>query len=175
MILIEPRIQAKYGRLLRQRALTVFLREASAAVRLQGDVSLLLTGNRQVRRLNREFRGKDKATDVLSFPASDWANRHKPLAGDLAVSVEIAARQARGFGHPLAIELQILVLHGLLHLGGYDHETDRGEMARKEAALRRRFGLSAGLIERNLEPAPSSGRRSGKGEAPGAGAARRRP
>jgi probable rRNA maturation factor len=148
MILIEPTIQDRFGRALRQRALSAFLREASAAVGLRGEVSVLLTGDRRIRKLNREFRGKDKATDVLSFPAAAPMNGHGGIAGDLAVSVETAARQAEEHGHPLATELQILVLHGLLHLGGYDHETDKGQMARKEAALRRRFGLRAGLIER---------------------------
>jgi probable rRNA maturation factor len=160
MILIEPTIQAKYGRALRQRSLAAFLREASAAIGLRGDVSVLLTGDRQIRSLNREFRKKDQATDVLSFPAAP--NGHEPMAGDLAVSVETAARQAEEHGHPLATELQILVLHGLLHLDGYDHEADEGQMARKEAALRRRFGLRAGLIERSAQPAgrtPSRRRR----------------
>ncbi len=86
------------------------------------------------------------------------------MAGDLAVSVETAARQAEEFGHPLATELQILVLHGLLHLGGYDHETDEGQMARREAALRRRLGLRAGLIERAGQGVrPGSGARRGDG------------
>jgi probable rRNA maturation factor len=154
MILIEPTIQARYSRSLRQRALAAFLKKASEAAGFRGDVCVLLTGDEQIRRLNREFRRRDEATDVLSFPAAP----HKPtgdlygppaVAGDLAVSVETAARQAEEFGHPLGTELQILVLHGVLHLGGYDHESDKGQMARKEAALRRRFGLGAGLIERS--------------------------
>lgn len=157
MILIEPPIQAKFGRALRQRALGVFLREAAQAAKLDGDVSVLLTGDAEIRRLNREFRHKDKATDVLSFPASahpvaqsgrqGWGTHE--LAGDLAISVEMAARQAEEAGHSLFVELQILLLHGVLHLAGYDHETDSGTMARKEAALRKRFGLAPGLIERS--------------------------
>jgi probable rRNA maturation factor len=162
MILIEPTIQASFGRALRQRTLAVFLKEAARAVGLAGGVSVLLTGDEHIRRLNRVYRGKNKATDVLSFPAADPANGHAPVAGDLAVSVETAVRQAVEFGHPLATEVQILVLHGLLHLGGYDHETDEGQMARKETALRKRFGLEWGLIERSTAAGPkrrSPGRR----------------
>ena len=153
MILIEPTIQARFGRLLRRKALSALLKDAATAVGLERGVSVLLTGDEAIRKLNRDFRGKDKATDVLSFPAAEPLNGHRRLAGDLAVSVETAARQAEEFGHPLATELQILVLHGLLHLGGYDHETDEGQMARREAALRRRLGLGAGLIERAGQPA----------------------
>ena len=149
MILIEPTIQARFGRALRQRSLAAFLKQASEAAGLAGQVSVLLSGDARLRRLNREFRRKDHPTDVLSFPAAAPVNGHAAIAGDLAISVETAARQAAEYGHPLATELQILVLHGLLHLGGYDHEADRGQMARKEAALRRRFGLTAGLIERS--------------------------
>lgn len=160
MILIEAPIQAKFGRALRQRALDVFLREAAQAAKLKGDVSVLLTGDAEIRRLNREFRHKDKATDVLSFPVVHHREhrgrgdvRGADLAGDLAISVETAARQAEEAGHSLFVELQILLLHGVLHLAGYDHETDSGMMARKEAALRKRFGLEMGLIERSETPA----------------------
>ncbi len=149
MILIEPTIQARFGRAVRRRALTAFLRQATEALKLDGEASVLLTGDTEIRRLNRKFRHKDQATDVLSFPAAAPVNGHRRAAGDLAISVETAARQAEEFGHPLDNELQILVLHGLLHLGGYDHESDKGRMARKEATLRRRFGLRAGLIERS--------------------------
>ncbi|MGB9032004.1 MAG: rRNA maturation RNase YbeY, partial [Acidobacteriaceae bacterium] len=98
-------------------------------------------------------------TDVLSFPAPESLNGHRPPAGDIAISVETAARQAGEFEHPLATELQILALHGLLHLGGFDHESDNGRMARKETALRRRFGLAASLIERSTKPARKKGSR----------------
>ena len=159
MILIEPTIQASFGRALRRRALSAFLREASAPAGVKGEVSVLLTGDEEIRALNRDFRGKDKATDVLSFPAVEPVNGDKRMGGDLAVSVETAARQAEEFGHPVATELQILVLHGLLHLGGYDHEKDTGQMARKEASLRRRFGLTAGLIERSARAVGSGSAR----------------
>src|SRR4051794_4194379 len=95
------------------RTLGRFLADARAAVRLGGQVSVLLTTDRKIRRLNRQFRGKDKATDVLSFPAPH-AVAHQ-LAGDLAVSVPTALRQAREQGHALAAELKVLILHGLLH------------------------------------------------------------
>jgi len=155
MILIEPPIQAKYGRAMRRRALSVFLREAAQAAKIEGDVSVLLTGDAEMRRLNRAFRKKDKATDVLSFPVFHHRGRRGHgdfgggVAGDLAVSVETAARQAEDAGHALFVELKILLLHGVLHLAGYDHETDSGEMGRKEARLRRQFGLGMGLIERS--------------------------
>jgi probable rRNA maturation factor len=158
MILIEPTIQARFGRAVRQRTLNAFLKKASEAAGLAGDVSVMLTGDEELRRLNREFRGKNRPTDVLSFPAPDPLKGHKPLAGDLAVSVETAARQAAEFGHPLQTELEILLLHGLLHLGGYDHENDTGQMARKEAVLRKQFGLEWGLIERS-RPKPAESKR----------------
>lgn len=149
MILTEPTVQAKFGRRLRRRALAAFLDEAAAAVKLRGEVAALLTTDAKIRRLNREFRKKDKATDVLSFPAPEpIAGQPAAAGGDLAISVETAARQAEEAGHLLSTELQVLLLHGVLHLAGYDHERDSGQMARREAALRRRFGLEAGLIER---------------------------
>ncbi len=114
-------------------------------VRLQGEVTVLLTSDVAIRRLNRQFRGKNKATDVLSFPALEMV---RGVAGDLAISVETARRQAREQGHALGVEIKVLMLHGLLHLAGYDHETDSGEMARRERLLRGRLGLPQGLIER---------------------------
>jgi probable rRNA maturation factor len=107
---------------------------------------VLLTTDVKIRRLNREFRGKDKPTDVLSFPAPEAAARE--VAGDLAVSVPTARRQAEEHGHSLGVELKVLILHGLLHLAGFDHESDNGEMARRERLLRGRLGLPQGLIER---------------------------
>ncbi len=134
------------------RTLNQFVREAQAAVRLRGQVSVLLTTDRKIRLLNRQFRGKDKATDVLSFPAEPLVQKQERIAGDLAVSVPMALRQAREQGHALSNELKILILHGLLHLAGYDHEHDDGQMVRRERQLRARLGLSQGLIERSIEP-----------------------
>lgn len=96
-----------------------------------------------IRQLNRDFRGHDAPTDVLSFPSPQ-----PDYAGDIAISTETAGRQARARRHALDTELRILLLHGLLHLAGHDHETDQGEMRRREQALRRQLGLPPGLIER---------------------------
>ncbi len=89
-----------------------------------------------------------KPTDVLSFPAEALVQRRKRIAGDLAISVPTARRQGTACGHSLGTELKVLILHGLLHLAGYDHETDTGQMARRERRLRARLGLPQGLIER---------------------------
>lgn len=151
------------------RTLEQFLRTAQAAVRLRGQVSVLLTTDREIRRLNREFRGQDKATDVLSFPAlaTGFEPAEEMPAGDLAISVHTARRQAVEQGHALAVEIKVLLLHGLLHLAGYDHETDTGQMARRERKLRKDLGLVKGLIERVEAPA----RRAEKSRKAGAQAA----
>ena len=112
-----------------------------------GQVNILLTNNLEIRKLNRTFRKKDKPTDVLSFPAIEQAGT--AFAGDIAISVEYAAKSAARFELPLQEELKILILHGLIHLSGRDHEADNGEMARLEARLRRKLGLSDGLIARS--------------------------
>ena len=131
---------------LSRSGLARFLGEARRAVGLQGAVDVLLADDRTLRRLNRDFRGKDKATDVLSFPALEaLAGEH---AGDLAISLDTAARQAREHGHGLRDEVRVLLLHGLLHLSGMDHERDRGQMAAREAELRERLRLPSGLIAR---------------------------
>jgi probable rRNA maturation factor len=145
------------------RTLARFLREAQTAVRLRGQVSVLLTTDANIRRLNRQFRHHDKPTDVLSFPAEPSIQSLEK--GDLAISLPTALRQAREQGHTLAMEIKVLILHGLLHLAGYDHERDDGGMARRERQLRARLGLPMGLIERTAEPpqklrAPSSRRNS---------------
>lgn len=88
-------------------------------------------GDRELRRLNRTYRGKDKPTDVLSFPGEDGH------LGDILISVPVARRQAAAAGHSVERELKVLLLHGLLHCLGYDHETDEGEMERLERRLRR--------------------------------------
>ena len=131
-----------------KQTLKRFLAEAQSAVRLRGEVSVLLTTDRRIRQLNRDFRGKNKATDVLSFPADDFIRKQEGIAGDLAISVDTARKQGTACGHSLRIELKVLVLHGLLHLAGYDHETDAGQMARRERTLRARLKLPLGLIER---------------------------
>jgi probable rRNA maturation factor len=128
------------------RTLSRFLAAAQQALRLQGQVTVLLTTDAAIRKLNKQFRGKNTATDVLSFPASGVGS--EGVAGDLAISVTTALGQAAGQGHSLATEIKVLVLHGLLHLAGYDHEVDNGRMARRERLLRAKFKLPQGLIER---------------------------
>jgi probable rRNA maturation factor len=122
-----------------------FVNRARAAVGLEGEVHVLLTGDATLRRLNRQFRGKNTATDVLSFPALQSG---AGVAGDLAISLEAAERQAVRFGHSLRDEVRVLLLHGVLHLAGFDHETDSGEMAAREAQLRQELGLETSLIAR---------------------------
>ena len=140
--------------------LTRFLRTAQVAVGLDGEIEVLLADDRTLRRLNRDFRGKNKATDVLSFPAAPEVQT--VYAGDLAISLETAARQASEHGHALREELRILLLHGLLHLHGMDHETDAGAMASRETELRRRLRLPLGLIARSeAAQAGNSGARRG--------------
>jgi len=126
--------------------LTRFLNRAREAVGITGEVDVLLTSDVEIKTLNRTFRRKNKATDVLSFPAPEEIfDQH---AGDLAISLDTAAKQAAGFGHSLGDEVRVLMLHGLLHLSGMDHEIDKGEMAAREAALRAELRLPSSLIER---------------------------
>lgn len=159
MILIEPSIRTKFPRsAFTKRGLEAFLADSVRAAGLDGSVSVLLTGDAEIQRLNREFRGKNKATDVLSFPAGDGFRRAR-VAGDLAISVETAAREAAQRGHALELELRVLLLHGVLHLAGFDHETDSGEMARKENLLRKKLGLAQSLIARANVGTPKRGRR----------------
>lgn len=114
---------------------------APAAAR--GDVCVAVVSDRRMRALNRQFRGKDAVTDVLSFPAQT-----RGFLGDIVIASGAARRQAKAAGHDLQTEIRILALHGLLHLLGYDHESDDGKMARVEARLRAKAGLREGLIER---------------------------
>jgi len=134
--------------------LTRFLNRARKLVELPGEVEVLLTSDAELKRLNRSFRNKNKPTDILSFPTPpEISTRH---AGDLAISFETAARQAAQYGHSLADELRILILHGLLHLSGLDHETDTGEMAAREAELRTAFKLPTTLIARASKTQPTT-------------------
>ncbi|MGE5835953.1 MAG: rRNA maturation RNase YbeY [Acidobacteriota bacterium] len=123
--------------------------ERAAPGSARGVVSIALVSDAAIRRLNRRYRRIDRVTDVLSFPASRPPHPQTPVfLGDLAIALGVARRQAREQGHGLPRELRILALHGLLHLLGYDHETDQGEMQRLEERLRRRAGLPPGLITR---------------------------
>jgi probable rRNA maturation factor len=130
-----------------ESALNRFVLRARRAARVRGQVHVLVVPNRRMKALNWRFRGKDKPTDVLSFPAI--AEVARDFAGDIVISADIAAANARTLRHSIAQELKVLILHGVLHLGGHDHESDNGEMARKEARLRKELGLQDGLIERN--------------------------
>jgi probable rRNA maturation factor len=168
------------GRPVRAPALASWLARVSPA-RARGAVTIALVSDRRLRTLNRQYRGVDRATDVLSFPAGDNRGRRRAgsgqvgrvaglvapavagdepglrprrtaFLGDIVIARGVAARQAREAGHAERIEWRVLALHGLLHLMGYDHEQDGGEMRRAEARLRRKGGLGAGLIEREGRP-----------------------
>ena len=145
LVIIQERVAG-----LTEAALATFVTRARRMVGLRGAVSVLVTSDRELQGLNRRFRGKNKPTDVLSFPAMPGLMRG--FAGDVAISAEIAARNARRLGHTAGEEIRILVLHAVLHLAGYDHELDDGEMERKEKHLRKTLGLPVGLIERRGRP-----------------------
>ena len=126
-----------------------FVLRARRAVRLRQTVNVLVTNSQELRSLNRQFRGQDRPTDVLSFPAAAAPGRPlKQLAGELAISADVARENADRLGHPVAEEIKILALHGILHLAGFDHEHDHGQMARREIQLRQELDLNSSLIER---------------------------
>lgn len=141
MVILQKRVAG-----VSERSLDRFVRRARRTAGLRTRVNVLVTSSAQLRLLNRRFRGKDRPTDVLSFPALPGLEKNH--AGDIAISAEIAARNARSLRHSAADEIKILALHGILHLKGYDHESDEDEMARREQKLRRALRLPAGLIER---------------------------
>src|SRR5262245_23511243 len=145
------------GRRVPANGLASWLRRV-APTRARGTVNLAIVSDLRVRSLNRTYRRKDYATDVLSFPnrpnpesqipTPREPTRHRKFLGDIVIARGVARRQAREAGHSEATELRVLALHGLLHLLGYDHERDNGRMARVEERLRRKGGLAGGLIER---------------------------
>jgi probable rRNA maturation factor len=100
------------------------------------EVHVLMTGDERIRELNREYLQHDRPTDVLSFPDGDVLPSGRRLLGQIVVSLDTARRQAKSEGHSVTRELQELVLHGTLHLLGYDHDSDQGEMNQIEVALR---------------------------------------
>jgi probable rRNA maturation factor len=126
-----------------KRFLNDFARDLSRQIATGGVFDCLITDDAELRRLNLAFLGHDYPTDVLSFP-------HENGLGEIAISVERAEAQARSFGHARMDEIRILMLHGLLHLAGMDHENDDGEMACAEAKWRARFGLPQTLIARTV-------------------------
>jgi probable rRNA maturation factor len=131
------------GRPLRGHRLAAWLSRV-APVRRPSAVTIAVVSDARVRALNRSYRGKNRTTDVLSFPTASPS----PFLGDIVIARGVARRQAREAGHGERTEWRVLALHGLLHLLGYDHETDNGRMARVEARLRQKGGLPPGLIER---------------------------
>jgi probable rRNA maturation factor len=150
-VTFDPASRPALGRHITQRALREFAGVLEKRVTLRRAFGCLITGDAELRRLNRQYLKKDYATDVLSFPA---ASDGRPIPasertlGELAISADRALMQARECGHAIGDELRILMLHGILHLIGMDHETDQGEMARAESRWRKMFGLPGGLIER---------------------------
>ena len=121
-----------------------FTERALAALRSElRDVSIIFVSDTRIRRLNRQFRKKDYATDVLSFPneSEPFENENQSQLGEIVISVQRAAAQAKENGLTLSNEIEQLILHGLLHLCGYDHETDNGEMNRLELRLRKKLGI----------------------------------
>jgi len=159
------------GRRLRVAGLSSWLRRVAPGS-AHGRVGIALVSDRRVRTLNRTYRGKDSATDVLSFPSEPASPRRtrrtKPDSssvssvssvvnrslGEIVIARGVARRQARAAGHSELTELRVLALHGLLHLLGYDHEIDDGRMLRVEQRLRRKGGLREGLIERAASDLP---------------------
>jgi len=128
--------------------LSRFATRMQRALGIKGDVNICITSNREIQSLNWRFRRKNRPTDVLTFPSAV-----PYVAGDIAISLEIAAANADQLGHSMDTEVKILILHGMLHLAGYDHEIDDGEMEAKEAALRMQLKLPVGLIQRSQESA----------------------
>jgi len=141
-------------------ALRSFVQQLKRTLRLDGgDFNVCLVSDREIQRLNGKFRGKHRATDVLAFPwdgaagrGSDGAHERefRHFLGDVVISVETARRNARLARHSELAEIRWLVLHGLLHLLGYDHERDHGEMRRLELALRERLGIAGTRSSRGL-------------------------
>jgi len=142
--------------------LECFARTLRGQVAKGADFVCLITGDAELRRLNRDFLGKDYPTDVLSFPAEQNGNAN---LGDLAISAARAGAQAAALGHTIEDEIRILMLHGLLHLLGMDHETDQGQMQRAEKRWQKRLALPAGVIERQKRQPPAT-RRQPRGVRP---------
>ena len=154
MVILQKKVAG-----LSELSLSRFVLRARQTAGLHGAVNVLVTSSSAMRTLNVKFRGKNKPTDVLSFPAASIAAKgKKPFASEIAISAEIAAQNAARLGHSIKLEVKILVLHGILHLAGFDHERDNGEMARKEAKCRRALRLPLSLMERNQAEAKTKAR-----------------
>ena len=135
MIVIESTIQD-----IKKADLAQFARRAQKLAGVSGEIAVLIADNHRIQELNRRFRKKNQPTDVLSFP--------RESGGDIAISAEIAVKNADIHGHAPLDEMKILVLHGMLHLAGHDHENDQGEMAEQESLLRKKLKLPNSLIDR---------------------------
>ena len=129
---------------LSRRPLRAFAKRLEAELTHGRPFTCLITDDAEMQRLNREFRKVDHTTDVLSFPS----RQNLGFLGDISISFEQARRQAAEYGHAVGVEVEILMLHGVLHLLGMDHESDAGQMARAENKWRAAFGLPRGLIAR---------------------------
>jgi probable rRNA maturation factor len=166
MVIFESPISGASTRSVNATQLQRFALRVQKLAEVQGEVDILIAGNKRLRDLNRRFRRKNKPTDVLSFP--------RPSGGDIAISAQIAFENAQRYGHSLANELKILVLHGMLHLAGFDHESDNGRMAHAESRLRSQLKLPASLIDRTHASGKSSltktvaAKRAKKSDAPAA-------
>lgn len=125
-----------------KEALVAFVLDAMSCLGATGEVGIRLCSERFMAEANRRYRGKRGPTDVLSFPSGEPAEDGGIYLGDILIAVPVAVRSAHAAGQPLETELRRLLLHGLLHLMGYDHETDGGTMERKERRLRRRWGIA---------------------------------
>jgi probable rRNA maturation factor len=159
---LKPRLSVSVtderGRPIRSGGLGRWLAGAAPA-RARGHVAIALVPDRVMRDLNRRYHHVDRATDVLSFRIQKMPGKARGSSalralpgiflGDIAIALGVARRQAREQGHSLQTELRVLALHGLLHLLGYDHEVDQGQMQRTEDRLRRRAGLPLGLLKRS--------------------------
>ncbi len=160
--LLRVDVSSGEGRRVPADGLARWLSEVAPAS-ARGEVTVALVGDRQIRSLNRRFRGLDRVTDVLAFPVNGagaapdpWPLASGPrYLGDIVIATERARRQARAEGHSLTTELRVLALHGLLHLLGYDHGRDAGQMERMERRLRRQGGLPPTRVQRS-RPARNS-------------------
>ena len=159
MVILQRRVAA-----LSSATLERFVLRARRAAGLHGTANVLVTSSSAMRSLNRQFRGKNKPTDVLSFPVDSALKNSKRAihVGEIAISAEIAAQNAARLGHSTAQEVKILALHGILHLAGFDHERDNGEMARKEIQLRQALRLPVALLQRS-EPDRQMPENAGRG------------
>jgi probable rRNA maturation factor len=132
-------VNRQRGRKIETTAWEAFAAKAVGAIGKSGSsATIAFVSDQKIRRLNRQFRGINRSTDVLSFPAGEADETN---LGDIAISIETATKQARENDLTFEQEVAQLILHGLLHLSGYDHETDNGEMNRLELKLRKRLGI----------------------------------